>query len=55
MFSKDFFSQSEKEVIKSAIANAELNTSGEIRVHIDNKATRNGVLPLSSCGRSDDT
>jgi uncharacterized membrane protein len=39
LFSKDFFSQSEKEVIKSAIANAELNTSGEIRVHIDNKCS----------------
>tara|TARA_B100001287_G_scaffold276622_1_gene288246 strand:- start:11111 stop:11563 length:453 start_codon:yes stop_codon:yes gene_type:complete len=35
MFSKQFFSQSQKEGIQSAIANAELNTSGEIRVHID--------------------
>ena len=37
MFSKQFFTQSQKESIQSAIANAELNTSGEIRVHIDNK------------------
>jgi len=37
MFSKQFFTQSQKESIQSAIANAELNTSGEIRVHIDDK------------------
>lgn len=37
MFSKQFFTQSQKESIQSAIANAELNTSGEIRVHIDNQ------------------
>lgn len=37
MFSKQFFTQNQKESIQSAIANAELNTSGEIRVHIDNK------------------
>jgi uncharacterized membrane protein len=32
----NFFSKEEKEVIKSAVKEAELNTSGEIRVHIDN-------------------
>lgn len=34
---KNFFSESDKESIQEAIANAELNTSGEIRVHIDAK------------------
>ena len=43
MFSKQFFSQSQKEGIQSAIANAELNTSGEIRVHIDDKCA---VAPI---------
>ncbi len=33
----NFFSKEEKEVIKSAVKEAELNTSGEIRVHIDNR------------------
>jgi len=32
----NFFSKEEKELIKSAVKKAELNTSGEIRVHIDN-------------------
>jgi len=32
----DFFSIGEKEEIKQAILQAELNTSGEIRVHIEN-------------------
>ena len=32
----NFFSKEEKELIKSAVQEAELNTSGEIRVHIDN-------------------
>ncbi len=32
----DFFTQQEKEDIKLAIKNAELDTSGEIRVHIEN-------------------
>ena len=31
-----FFTSEEKELIKSAVQEAELNTSGEIRVHIDN-------------------
>ena len=33
---KDFFTEQEKEDIKLAIMNAELDTSGEIRVHIEN-------------------
>jgi uncharacterized membrane protein len=32
----NFFSKEEKELIKSAVKEAELNTSGEIRVHMDN-------------------
>jgi uncharacterized membrane protein len=36
---KDFFSQSEQEAIGRAIREAELNTSGEIRVHIENGFT----------------
>lgn len=32
----NFFSKEEKEIIKAAVKEAELNTSGEIRVHIDN-------------------
>lgn len=33
----DFFSKEEQLAIKQAIAEAELNTSGEIRIHIENK------------------
>ena len=36
MIAANFFSKEEKEKIKSAVQNAETNTSGEIRVHIDN-------------------
>jgi len=36
MAATDFFSRQEKEDIKQAIMNAELDTSGEIRVHIEN-------------------
>lgn len=32
----NFFTKEEKELIKSAVMEAETNTSGEIRVHIDN-------------------
>ena len=32
----NFFTKEEKALIKSAVKEAELNTSGEIRVHIDN-------------------
>ena len=34
---KDFFSEAEQETIVSAIRAAELHTSGEIRVHADNR------------------
>lgn len=33
---KKFFTEQQKKAIQEAIAKAELNTSGEIRVHIDN-------------------
>lgn len=36
MKAKDFFNKDEKSEIKKAILNAELDTSGEIRVHIEN-------------------
>jgi len=32
----NFFSKEDKDLIKSAVQEAELNTSGEIRVHLDN-------------------
>ena len=32
----NFFTKEEKALIKSAVKEAELNTSGEIRVHVDN-------------------
>jgi uncharacterized membrane protein len=35
----DFFSKQEQEDIRQAIMNAELDTSGEIRVHIENNFT----------------
>lgn len=34
---KNFFTEAEKTAIQQAIADAELNTSGEIRVHIDSR------------------
>lgn len=39
----NFFSKEEKALIKSAVQEAELNTSGEIRVHIENRC-REDVL-----------
>ncbi len=36
---KNFFSKTQREEILLAIRNAELDTSGEIRVHIENKCT----------------
>lgn len=36
MKAKDFFTEAQKKQIQQAIADAEFNTSGEIRVHIDN-------------------
>jgi uncharacterized membrane protein len=37
MSAKKFFTAEQQQSIQQAIANAELNTSGEVRVHIDNK------------------
>lgn len=34
---KDFFNETQQEAIGVSIANAELNTSGEIRVHLEEK------------------
>jgi uncharacterized membrane protein len=35
MIAKDFFSKEQREDIRQAILNAELDTSGEVRVHIE--------------------
>lgn len=43
MFSKEFLTGPQKESIQAAIAEAELSTSGEIRVHIDNKCKEEPV------------
>lgn len=45
---KDRFSEIQKEAIKNAIIEAELNTSGEIRVHIDAKCSGDPVLAAVS-------
>ena len=37
MTAKKFFSEAQKQAIQKAIANAEMNTSGEIRVHIESR------------------
>lgn len=37
MIAANFFTKEEKDSIKKAIEKAELNTSGEIRLHIDNR------------------
>ena len=37
MIAANFFTKQQKEQIKQAIATAELNTSGEIRLHVDNR------------------
>lgn len=47
MFEKPFFNASEKEQIMQAIQEAELNTSGEIRVHISENCSDN-VLDCAS-------
>ncbi|MFC2089938.1 TPM domain-containing protein [Bacteroidota bacterium] len=39
----NFFSKEEKTRIKDAIARAELNTSGEIRLHVDNRCKIDAV------------
>lgn len=36
MNAKNFFTEDQKSAIQKSIADAELNTSGEIRVHVDN-------------------
>ncbi len=43
MSASSIFFESEKELIKQVIADAEKNTSGEIRVHIDNFCLGNPV------------
>ena len=43
----DFLSKDDKALITNAIKNAELNTSGEIRVHIENKC-KTDVLDRAS-------
>jgi uncharacterized membrane protein len=43
MSASSIFFESEKELIKQVIADAEKNTSGEIRVHIDNYCLGNSV------------
>jgi uncharacterized membrane protein len=43
MDAKDFFTDEQKQRIQQSIAGAEFNTSGEIRVHIDN-ACKGAVL-----------
>ena len=35
MSAKKFFTSEQQKAIQQSIANAELNTSGEIRVHVD--------------------
>ncbi len=40
---KDFFTKEQKSEIKKAILNAELDTSGEIRVHIENECNGNAL------------
>jgi len=44
MKSQQLFSEKEKEAIVNAIKAAELNTSGEIRVHIEDHCKENNVL-----------
>ena len=43
MNAKDFFSAEQKSAIQKSIADAELHTSGEIRLHIENKAGSDAV------------
>lgn len=40
---KTFFTDIQQKSIQQAIANAELNTSGEIRIHLDSKCTGDPV------------
>lgn len=43
MFEKSFFNSSQKAKIKEAVQQAELNTSGEIRVHISKHCEENAL------------
>lgn len=43
MDTKTFFTDIQQKSIQEAIANAELNTSGEIRVHLDSKCNGDAV------------
>lgn len=47
MTAKKFFTEEEQQTIVKAIAAAELNTSGEIRVHLDNKC-KGDVLDVAA-------
>ena len=40
----DLFNSEEKKRIKAAVQEAELNTSGEIRVHLENHCASKNVL-----------
>jgi hypothetical protein len=44
MSAKNFFTEEQKQAIQKAIANAELNTSGEIRLHVDSKCKGDGWM-----------
>lgn len=47
MSAKNFFTEDQKHTIQKAIAAAELNTSGEIRVHVDNNC-KEDVLDVAA-------
>lgn len=48
---QDFFTREQREDIKQAIMNAELDTSGEIRVHIDTKCKGDVIKQASKVFR----
>ena len=45
---KDRFDEAQQKRIKDAVASAELNTSGEVRVHIESKCKEDNVLNRAS-------
>jgi len=47
MKAKDFFTKEQEQIIVAAVKQAELNTSGEIRVHIENRC-KNDVLDCAA-------
>lgn len=47
MSAKNFFTKEQQEAIVQSIVNAELNTSGEVKVHIDNKC-KGDVLDVAA-------